>query len=282
MRGRSGIPVALNRFPAICNVVGLNPECAFTLTEAASNCGREDCPCAAIAITNTIMRSLFVDFTLGNVRFQSLVGSIRLSCIREYLSQRQRGQLIHRNTGDVAGICGHRLELTNRMNKSVPITRAFSFTTAVVCFLFVFLIALLQPIEAAYPWLLMISGMQLKQPIVVQDGKDIVSIIHATLDALDSSALNHRPYFELTLFWGDVWSRYLKEGKPVNALKPEDVTPFANVPIRGRLYPACKDAPARITLTTPNTEKMWDTWVISPDGLKVLEKLGVPVTSDCN
>jgi hypothetical protein len=77
-----------------------------------------------------------------------------------------------------------------------------------------------------------------------------------------------------------LWNRYLDEGRPVSALKPEDVRPFANIPVRGRLYPACGDLPAQITLTEPNSGGIWESW-LSPDGLKVLEKLAVPIKNDC-
>jgi hypothetical protein len=123
----------------------------------------------------------------------------------------------------------------------------------------------------------MVYGAPLTHPLVVEDPKEVVKVFARTGEALDGNDLNRRPYFELALFWGDVWNKYMDEGKPASALKPEDLTPFANIPIRGRLYPACGDLPAQITLTDPSNQAVWETWRLSAEGLKVLEKLGVPI-----
>ena len=73
----------------------------------------------------------------------------------------------------------------------------------------------------------------------------------------------------------------MDEGKPLNQLRPEDVTPFDNIPIRRRFYPTCNDLPAQITLTEVNATGVRRIWAVSSAGLKVLEDAGVPVKADC-
>jgi hypothetical protein len=161
-------------------------------------------------------------------------------------------------------------------------TSTSSFKAAVAGFAFVLVITLALPAEGAWPRLLMVYGAALTRPLVVEEPKDIVKVFDGKGEAVDRNDLDRRLYFELALFWGDTWNRYMNEGRPAGALKPEDVTPFDNIPIRGRLYPACGVHPAQITLTKVNSQEIRDIWRLSPDGLKVLEKLGVPIKSDCN
>ena len=160
-------------------------------------------------------------------------------------------------------------------------TSTCSFKTAVVCLAFVFFITFASPAEAAFPRLLMVYGAPLARPLVVEDPQEIVKVFVGTSEAVDRNDLDRRQYFELALFWGNDWNRYMDEGRPASALKTEDVTPFSNIPIRGRLYPACGDLPAQITLTEVDSQAIRNKWRLSPDGLKVLEKLGVPIKSDC-
>ena len=160
-------------------------------------------------------------------------------------------------------------------------TSTCSFKTAVFCLALVFFLTLASPAEGAYPRLLMVYGAPLTRPLVVEDPRDIVKVFAQTGESVDRSDLNGRPYFQLALFWGDVWNRYMNEGKSASALKPEDVTPFENIPIWGRFYPACADLPALMTLTEAGSEAIRDIMRLSADGLKVLEKLGVPIQTDC-
>jgi hypothetical protein len=73
----------------------------------------------------------------------------------------------------------------------------------------------------------------------------------------------------------------MNAGKSAKDLKPEDVTPFDNIPIRGRFYPACGSLAAQITLTNVGADTIQSSWLVSEKGLKVLEKLGVPTKSEC-
>jgi hypothetical protein len=161
-------------------------------------------------------------------------------------------------------------------------TSTSSFNATVAGLTFVLLITFAVPAEAAWPRLLMVYNASLTRPPVGEEPKDIVQVFDQTGEAVDQDDLDRRPYFELALFWGDTWNRYMNEGRPASALKPEEVTPFDSIPIRGRFYPACGVHPAQITLTKVNSPEIRDIWPLSPDGLKVLEKLGVPIKSDCN
>ena len=151
----------------------------------------------------------------------------------------------------------------------------------VSAFLVVFLVLFGTTADAAYPRLLMVYGKSLAKPIVVENALDVVKVIEHATDDASVSGLEDRPYLELALFWGNEWNRYMDEGKPVNQLRPEDVTPFDNIPIRGKFYPNCNGSPAQIALTEVNGTRTHSMWRVSPAGLKILEDLGVPVRADC-
>src|SRR6185295_18299053 len=98
---------------------------------------------------------------------------------------------------------------------------------------------------------LMIYGETAARPIVVDDALGIVKIFDAGAD-FEKSSLKDRPYLNLALFWGQDWNKYIDTGK-LDQLRPEDVKhlsgPTDDVPIRGKLYQSCGDAPAVIHLT---------------------------------
>ena len=135
--------------------------------------------------------------------------------------------------------------------------------------------------DAAYPRLLMIYGKPLARPVVVEDPLDVVKIFQGSSDGIDEQMLARRPYLDLALFWGEAWNRYMDQGKPTNVLRPEDVTPFGDIPIRGRLYPACGDAVVLISLNGLDARGAGGMWKVSADGLRVLEGLGVPTRDSC-
>jgi hypothetical protein len=137
------------------------------------------------------------------------------------------------------------------------------------------------PADAAYPRLLMVYGKPLTKPVVVEDPLEVVTIFQGSSDGTDQETLAQRPYLDLALFWGEEWNRYMDQGKPTNVLRPEDVTPFGNIPIRGRFYPACADAAAQISLNEPAAQGTRDIWTVPADGLRVLERLGVPTRGSC-
>ena len=135
--------------------------------------------------------------------------------------------------------------------------------------------------DAAFPRLLMVYGAPLKKPVVVENALDVVKIFEGSSDGTDHQSLTGRPHLELALFWGEEWNRYMNEGKPTRTLTPEDVTPFGNIPIRGRFYPACLNAAAQISVTEPQSQGTQGIWKVSAEGLTVLEKLGVPTKGEC-
>jgi hypothetical protein len=135
--------------------------------------------------------------------------------------------------------------------------------------------------DAAFPRLLMVYGKPLPKPVVVENPFDVVKIFEGSRDGTTEQSLSGRPYFEIALFWGEEWNRYMNEGKPASALKPEDVTPFGNIPNRGRFYPACSNASAQISLIEPQSQRTNGIWKVPEEGLKVLESLGVPTKASC-
>jgi hypothetical protein len=135
--------------------------------------------------------------------------------------------------------------------------------------------------EAAFPRLLMVFGKPLSKPIIVEEPLEVVDVFEGTHGGANQSQLEGRAHLELALFWGNVWNNYMNAGKSAKDLKPEDVTPFDNIPIRGRFYPACGSSAAQITLTNVGADTIQSSWLVSEKGLKVLEKLGVPTKSEC-
>jgi hypothetical protein len=160
--------------------------------------------------------------------------------------------------------------------KAIPPNRLFR--TGILLLL---LVAWTTPADAAFPRLLMIYGKPLSKPIVVENPLDVVKIFEGSSDGTTEQSLAGRPYFEVALFWGEQWNRYMDEGKPASALKPEDVTPFGNIPNRGRFYPACANAAAQISLFEPQSQRTHGIWKVPEEGLKVLESLGVPTKGNC-
>jgi hypothetical protein len=136
-------------------------------------------------------------------------------------------------------------------------------------------------VDAAYPRLLMVYGQPLTKPVVVEDPLEVVKIFQGSSDGTDQESLARRPYLDLALFWGEEWNRYMDQGKPTNVLRPEDVTPFGNIPIRGRFYPACADAAAQISVNGPDAQGTGGIWKVPAEGLSVLESLGVPTRDSC-
>jgi len=135
--------------------------------------------------------------------------------------------------------------------------------------------------EAALPRLLMVFGKPLGRPVVIHDVQELMEVFTPTRDAAERNRLDARPSLDIALFWGNDWNRFMDEGKSVATLKPEDVTPFGDIPVRGRFYPACASAPAQITLTAVRGDAIHTAWVVSEQSLRILEREGIPIRVDC-
>jgi hypothetical protein len=95
-------------------------------------------------------------------------------------------------------------------------------------------------LSAAAPRLILVSGALLERPVLIEDLWD-TNLITAGVNnraVAESEALENRTFYEFALFWGPEWVQYMKEGRPVAALKPEQATQHA------RFYPAMGAAPA--------------------------------------
>lgn len=143
--------------------------------------------------------------------------------------------------------------------------------------LVVLLVALARPFPAAAaaPRILLISGPPLSWPVILDDWEENLRLMGAISDAatLQPEALEGRPYLHLAYFWGPEWDTYIQAGKPAAALRPEDGNQH------GRFYPATGDQPAIVTFDVipgPGVPIRQ----ITPDGLAILQRHGVPVRLD--
>src|SRR5262249_44423506 len=137
--------------------------------------------------------------------------------------------------------------------------------------------------DAAWPRLLMVYGKPLEKAVVVSDALGVVKIFGQ--DAVVNQAdFKDRPYFNLALFWGQDWNGYIEKGT-LGQLRPEDVKPLSpggNVPLAGRLYPPCGNAPAVMSLTSTGSLGERQMFLQIPeDGLNVLRQFGVPLSAEC-
>src|SRR5688572_7614803 len=85
-------------------------------------------------------------------------------------------------------------------------------------------VAVVCPVEAAAPRLLIVHGKPLKKPVLLSDWREIFKLITTSTESagMSSRELEGRPYLELALFWGPDWARYVDEGNPLDKLRPED------------------------------------------------------------
>lgn len=131
--------------------------------------------------------------------------------------------------------------------------------------------ALVSPVLAAAPRIIMIYGPPLAQPIVLSDwvenGRFMGSITEGS--NITSEELTGRPYLELAFFWGAEWDQYVKEGKPLAALRPEQANQH------GRFYPAFNHAASVVRFDSipgpgPLTRR------IDLTGIEILARYGIP------
>lgn len=125
------------------------------------------------------------------------------------------------------------------------------------------------PAFAAVPRIVMVYGPPLEQPVVMTDWPEngwVVSGQELPTTALDT--LEGRPFLEVVLFWGPAWDEYVRVGKPIGTLRPEQGNAV------GRLYPAMGQAPAICVCAGLAVRRL------GPEALAYLERQGVPVRLD--
>ena len=97
-------------------------------------------------------------------------------------------------------------------------------------------------LNAAAPRLILVSGPLLERPVLIEDWDDTSRIMAGINDraVAQPEALVDRPFYELALFWGLEWVQYINDGRPLDALTPEQANQHA------RFYPAVGTAPALV------------------------------------
>ena len=93
---------------------------------------------------------------------------------------------------------------------------------------------------AAGPRLILISGGGLERPIVLSDWQENMSFLQqlTTPQGPEPRQLAARPFLNVSLFWGPQWDEYLRDGRPLSELRPEQANQH------GRFYPAVSGAAA--------------------------------------
>jgi hypothetical protein len=92
--------------------------------------------------------------------------------------------------------------------------------------------------EAAAPRFIMISGLRLKQPVVLSDWNQNLRISAECASAfvVPASRLRNRSPYRVGEFWGPEWTRFLDMGGRPSDLKPSQANLVAAFyPARGRL-----------------------------------------------
>jgi hypothetical protein len=99
--------------------------------------------------------------------------------------------------------------------------------------------------QAAGPRFIMISGLELKRPVVLADWNENMRIMSeaATARVIPAAQLKLRPRYQVGEFWGPMWLDYLSNGGTPDELKPSQANQF------GEFYPARAGKPAAIRIT---------------------------------
>jgi len=113
----------------------------------------------------------------------------------------------------------------------------------------------------------MIHGGTLSKPVILDDWQENIDLMHAVAEGEEVPAkeLNSRPYFELALFSGPYWVRYVEDGNSTDALNSESADQ------RGRFYPAVGEAAPIIAYDVGLAHR------VGPKGVAILSRHGVPV-----
>lgn len=148
-------------------------------------------------------------------------------------------------------------------------------------------IALGTSVHAAFPRLIMFSGGALKTPMVMTDWPASSAFLQSLQESrsIPEQTLSGRPFLHVTMFWGPQWKKYMDEGRPVSALRPEEGNEH------GRFYPATASEPAVLLLTgaprqfdraSPvpgDTGAFSRGHVLDARSLGMLERAGIPVST---
>lgn len=157
---------------------------------------------------------------------------------------------------------------------------SWPLSSAVTLAVFLSLV-LATPAVASAPRVILIYGPPLPHPVILSDWSENLAVVAGDEAGVNVDALADRPYLRMALFWGPAWDEYVRAGKSLEALHPEQASQ------RGRLYPATGDQPPLIAFespasapvpTTPQPLSRTGVWLVSrlpPHGARVLAQHGV-------
>jgi hypothetical protein len=138
--------------------------------------------------------------------------------------------------------------------------RALLLTNLMVLFVFTC------RVDAAGPRLILVDGGALTKPVILDDWKENVDLIHALAEEakVQQEELAGRPYLELAFFSGPYWAHYVDDGRSLDQLRLESGDQ------RGRLYPGVGGSAPIITYDAGARR-------VAPEGIAILSRHGIPV-----
>ena len=94
-------------------------------------------------------------------------------------------------------------------------------------------------VGAAAPWVILVTGAQLERPVILANmDENLQFMLAVTQPFSPPTRLAGRPFYEVAMFWGPEWQKYIADGSTLTALKPEQANQH------GRFYPAAGNEPA--------------------------------------
>ena len=106
-------------------------------------------------------------------------------------------------------------------------------------------------LQAAAPWIMIISGSFVKEQIVVTKREQNLTFMLAVQDGVetDPGSLIGRPYADLSLYWGPAWKEFVEHGG-----RPETLE-HGQANQRGQFYPPSVRIPLSSSLITVRPER---------------------------
>jgi hypothetical protein len=135
-------------------------------------------------------------------------------------------------------------------------------------------VAVPSPAHADNPWIIVVSGPLLREPVVIDDWKDnYILLTQEDLRIPASKApLEGRTYLEMHLFWGPAWA-------PGSLSIPRRAPAAINADGHGRFYPASGGRSALVVLDASTAARTPERVLqLGADGEEVLARHGVPLT----
>jgi hypothetical protein len=127
--------------------------------------------------------------------------------------------------------------------------------------------------DAAAPWLIIVDGSALGEPVVLDDWNENAALMSGIATRADMALhdLEQRPYFDVALFWGPDWQSVSGDGEAINRLDAGQANQH------GRFYPATPTEPAVFSLNATSSSGGGTLRWVAPGALEVLGSRGIPV-----